>query len=348
MFCYLCPLDGSLVSIPVLVNSENATEKFFEFSVTAMREKMQPKTSSNKTIFWCIDEFELNAMSNPYWLQTIDGTLSVLRKFIEELAQTSANNFKDLAAIVDRTYAGIGILILGWQNLSTLSSIVPVLPFAAGLLSDRMILKNLYEGNIVIDPFIKEHLTTTAYDVRLGPYYYKPAKLLDYPYDPYDPKQVKAMWGSPLYAANGFIIIEALQTLLCHTIEMIGGKNGVTTQMHARSSIGRNFLTTNKCAGWGDVGFVSKWTMEITNTHPTTSIMLRVGERVAQISFVQTSGTIGNREYAGSYMSRKTMWQPSDMLPKLTPDIKQEPPQTSILTPPPNLGKQPPQPRKRT
>ena len=53
--------------------------------------------------------------------------------------------------------------------------------------------------------------------------------------------------------------------ILAHTEEVVGGRNGFTTSMRARSSIGRSCLSVCKCAGVGDVGYISQWTMEITN-----------------------------------------------------------------------------------
>ena len=79
---------------------------------------------------------------------------------------------------------------------------------------------------------------------------------------------------------------------------MVGGRNGFTTSMRARSSIGRSCLSVCKCAGVGDVGFISRWTMEITN-HSHAMVQLPVGLRVAQILFYEVGETF--REYQGKY-----------------------------------------------
>lgn len=62
--------------------------------------------------------------------------------------------------------------------------------------------------------------------------------------------------------------------------------------MKARSSLGRNFIEICKCAGWGDVGYVNRWTMEITNNSRYYTIPLVVGRRVAQIVFFETEGIL--------------------------------------------------------
>jgi hypothetical protein len=41
------------------------------------------------------------------------------------------------------------------------------------LLSDKAILKHIQRGTIVIEPFARECLSTSSYDVTLGPYFYR-------------------------------------------------------------------------------------------------------------------------------------------------------------------------------
>jgi dCTP deaminase len=79
-----------------------------------------------------------------------------------------------------------------------------------------------------------------------------------------------------------------------------------------------------KCAGWGDVGYINRWTMEITNNSRHYAIPLVVGRRIAQIVFFET-GHILNNDYSssGKYQSHQDLtkmkkeWNPSSMLPKL-------------------------------
>jgi len=100
--------------------------------------------------------------------------------------------------------------------------------------------------------------------------------------------------------------------------------------MKARSSLGRSCVAVCKCAGWGDIGYINRWTMEITNLSITTSVVLPVGARVAQIVFIYAGPT--RRQYVSKYqmdssLSRCTpdeavkrmesSWTPESMLPKL-------------------------------
>src|SRR5258708_6883370 len=121
--------------------------------------------------------------------------------------------------------------------------------------------------------------------------------------------------------------------LLCHTQEFIGGKNGVTTMMKARSSIGRSDVVVCKCAGWGDVGFYNRWTMEDTSGGFGMGLpeILIVGELVAQIAFFETGPTLGaTYGETGKYQTSSNLdemietWDPHQMLPRLWKDREEK------------------------
>jgi dCTP deaminase len=183
------------------------------------------------------------------------------------------------------------------------------------LLSDKRILEELEQGNIVIEPFERRQLGTNSYDVRLGDWFFLPNhNMVTVNFT--DEQDARAFWGEPHHAENGMIAIRSGDTILAHTLEVVGGSNGFTTSMRARSSIGRSCLSVCKCAGVGDVGFISRWTMEITN-HSHAMVQLPVGLRVAQILFYEVGETL--HEYKGKYGVREG-WTPQDMLPKLYRD----------------------------
>lgn len=233
------------------------------------------------------------------------------------------------------------------------------------LLSNTAIRRHLQLGNIVIDPFVEENLGTVSYDVCLGPWYYRercPAGRGGSSSSPqhrriynfYDGAHVERVWGSaPSYAipARDFarqanitlegiapdelvIPIDPGETILCHTEEFIGGRGGIiTTMMKARSSMGRNFIEICKCAGWGDVGYTNRWTMEVTNNSRWHTIPLVVGRRVAQIVFFEVE-PIENHDLdytrTGKYQScvdieeLRQIWVPQQMLPKMHRDREAE------------------------
>uniref|UniRef100_A0A7S4IAR7 dUTPase-like domain-containing protein n=1 Tax=Vannella robusta TaxID=1487602 RepID=A0A7S4IAR7_9EUKA len=218
------------------------------------------------------------------------------------------------------------------------------------LLSDKAILRNMEEGNVVIDPFTRENLSTSSYDVTLGQYYFResmpePGQGI---YNPFSEEMVGRVWGklqeaetiSEWYKRTGGLKLENIsdndrviwiapgETILAHTNEFLGGRNSVTTMMKARSSLGRNFIEVCKCAGWGDIGYTNRWTMEITNNSRFYSIPLVVGRRIAQIIFFDSEGTVEGSSYekTGKYQTTTDMetvkksWAPTDMLPRMYRD----------------------------
>jgi len=220
-------------------------------------------------------------------------------------------------------------------------------------LSDRKILEEIKKGDIIISPFRRENLATSSYDVTLGEFYFReqPTKYDHNIYNIWNKKHTDHVWGTvPTRAEKAsrvfekykfnwegirpedkIILLQPGETVLAHTNEFIGGKNHITTMMKARSSMGRNFIEVCKCAGWGDVGYVNRWTMEITNNSKHYAIPLVVGRRIAQIIFFETGPTL-NTDYTqkGKYQTStninelKKNWKPQSMLPKLylDPDIK--------------------------
>jgi dCTP deaminase len=213
-------------------------------------------------------------------------------------------------------------------------------------LSDRRILEEVKRGDIIIEPFDRRNLATSSYDVTLGEYYFteQHPQHFENLYNIYDKKRIDTVWGTkPRKAKPAKVALERYnfdyagidpddliillgpgETVLGHTNEFIGGRNHITTMMKARSSLGRSFIEVCKCAGWGDVGYINRWTMEITNNSNKYYIPLVVGRRIAQIIFFET-GEILDSDYAssGKYQSTQSLaklkkeWKPEMMLPRL-------------------------------
>lgn len=218
-------------------------------------------------------------------------------------------------------------------------------------LSDRKILEEMKRGDISIEPFKQENLATSSYDVTLGEWYFRehPTKHHHHIYNIWNKEHTDHVWGTvptraefarDIFAKYRFdwigikpndrvILLEPGETVLAHTNEFIGGKDHITTMMKARSSLGRNFIEICKCAGWGDVGYINRWTMEITNNSKHYAIPLVVGRRIAQIIFFETGPILAQKaDYTktGKYASSTNMkdlkknWKPEMMLPKLYAD----------------------------
>ncbi|MDZ4225893.1 MAG: hypothetical protein U1C66_00180 [Patescibacteria group bacterium] len=213
-------------------------------------------------------------------------------------------------------------------------------------LSDKKILESMKEGSIIIEPFKKANLATSSYDVTLGEYFFpeQTPKHFENLYNVYDKKHIERVWGNRAKRAkpakeilakykfeydsirpdDKIILLAPGETVLGHTQEFIGGRGHITTMMKARSSLGRSFIEVCKCAGWGDVGYINRWTMEITNNSTHYYIPLVVGRRISQIIIFET-GPILAKDYAkggkyqssGSVAQLKKNWRPTDMLPRL-------------------------------
>lgn len=225
-------------------------------------------------------------------------------------------------------------------------------------LSNKRILEEMENGNILIHPFKKQNLATSSYDVALGEWFFReqPSKYNHSLYNIWSKEHVDHVWNSEnpeqaVLAKEAFkkyrflwdgikptdkvILMKPGEMILAHTIEFIGGRNHITTMMKARSSMGRNFINVCKCAGWGDVGYMNRWTMEITNSSRNYIIPLVVGRRIAQIVFFETGEILekeNNYTATGKYSTSENIdiliknWKPQDMIPKLylDRDIKQK------------------------
>lgn len=226
-------------------------------------------------------------------------------------------------------------------------------------LSDKRIQEEMKKGDIVISPFERKNLATSSYDVTLGEWFFReqPPKYNHSLYNIWDKAHIEHVWGADkveraVTAQEAFkkynfdwnggirpddkvIVLRPGETILAHTNEFIGGKDHITTMMKARSSLGRSFIEVCKCAGWGDVGYINRWTMEITNNSKNYIIPLVVGRRIAQIIFFET-GPIEGKDYSagGKYNSSSELkvlqksWKPEMMLPRLwtDSDIKKKQP----------------------
>ena len=216
------------------------------------------------------------------------------------------------------------------------------------LLSQNQILKHLKRGTIVIEPFNKKQLKTTSYDVTLGEWFWReghPAGRATI-HNIYDANSTSNVWQGPFRAEPAGIIRKRLiaefknipdkarvillapgETILAHTQEFIGGRDICVAKMYARSSLGRNFIEVCKDAGWGDVGYFNRWTMEVTNNSKHYTIPLVVGRRIAQMVFYEVAPlTVKKIDYVGEggkYQSSqdikelKKTWRPEMMLPKM-------------------------------
>ena len=221
------------------------------------------------------------------------------------------------------------------------------------LLSRDQILRHLKNGTIVIEPFDDRNLKTTSYDVTLGPWFWREK----HPggrstiHNPYDEKSIGLVWSGPFEAErvgglrerlgqelknvkddDRVILLEPGETILAHTQEFVGGREICVAKMYARSSLGRNFVEVCKDAGWGDIGYFNRWTMEVANNSRHYAIPLIVGRRIAQMVFYEVAplakkeidyvGEGGKYQLSQDVEELKKSWRPEMMLPKMYLDCE--------------------------
>lgn len=210
---------------------------------------------------------------------------------------------------------------------------------------------------IIIDPFENSSLKTTSYDVRIGRFFFRQHRSEEsghHIFNPYDEQSVRDYYGEvqeaqpardhKLYSTGKewrgidpedlIILLQPDEMILGHTEEFVGGTKDAqtgrcfSTEMRARSSTGRVGFEACRCAGWGDCGYINRWTMEIVCTSKMP-IPLVVGTRLAQIVFFEVP-TLEDTDLYGYDPSRdhyqsggdieeiKNAWKPEMMLPRLS------------------------------
>lgn len=221
-----------------------------------------------------------------------------------------------------------------------------------GILSDLEIKKGLELGHIICDPAPRV-INGSSIDVTLGYNFYHAGGNEDGDtlFNPFDEADNRRYFGEAKVAKpwqevrrkigaravrdietiagipdeHPVIVLRPNERILAHTHEFIGMLPPGTTSMQARSTTGRIGLSACYCAGWGDPGYVNRWTMEIHNLNELAHIVLPVGYRIAQIVFSSTGPV--QIEYAlasGNYQqfsstehaAIKAAWRPEQMLPR--------------------------------
>lgn len=224
-----------------------------------------------------------------------------------------------------------------------------------GVYSNTDIEAAIARGQLIFHPYVEEHINGSSLDVTLGEWFYKTERSnLGGVYNPFDPKAVERYFEGPhraemhrewcekhgrkLFAGipedHPIIVLEPGERILAHTHEFVGVKGDATSTMQARSTWGRNGVAVCLDAGWGDPGYINRWTMEIYNMNQRDSVILPVGERIAQIVFY-TTGPVESEYHhlSGKYQDAEAdnleslikKWKPEQMLPRAYKDSRRKP-----------------------
>ncbi|GHU77008.1 dCTP deaminase [Clostridia bacterium] len=171
------------------------------------------------------------------------------------------------------------------------------------ILSGKAIHNAVKAGEITISPFSSSQLNPNSYNVRLGS-----EMLLQPAHMSIDPRFEQRLW--PLKTTddgNGaYFELNPGRLYLGHTEEIVGSDVYVP-MLNGRSSLARLGLQVHLTAGFGDVGFCGRFTLEFTTVNP---IYLYVGMEIAQFAF-HTVGRAGGEDeleqYAGKYQGSQTV-----------------------------------------
>jgi deoxycytidine triphosphate deaminase len=227
-----------------------------------------------------------------------------------------------------------------------------------GVYSNTQIRNAIKEGHIVCVPFNDAHVSHASLDVTLGYYYYRTGQAQKgYVYNPFDEPDVKRYFGQVQQAvahkdwaaANGVRLLDGIpadhpviplrpgERILAHTHEFFGIKPPGAYEVKSRSSWGRNGVAVCFDAGWVDPGYINRLTLEIYNLNEHETILLPVGERIAQAVFLETGEVEGNyglgRDdgFSGKYQVGVSLddliknWTPDQMLPRAYKDKRKMP-----------------------
>ncbi len=232
-----------------------------------------------------------------------------------------------------------------------------------GVYSNVQIKEAIKKGHIVFHPYIEEHIAGSSVDVTLGNWFFRTERPSEGGfYNPFDEQSVSQYFGDKpckaevhekwakkhgrslfanIPADQPIIVLRPGERILAHTHEFIGIKAPGTSTMQARSTWGRNGVAVCLDAGWGDPGYINRWTMEIYNMNQHESVVLPVGERIAQMVFYETGPV--DQEYkklSGKYQPDTSDdldalihdWKPEQMLPRAYKDKRRKPLKIEGLT----------------
>lgn len=227
-----------------------------------------------------------------------------------------------------------------------------------GIYSNIEISQAIENGHILCTPFNPLHISHASLDVTLGYNFYRIERMNDQTvYNPFDKNDVERYFDGPFKAMpheqwcklNGLkplnnipadhpvISLKPRERILTHTHEFFGIQPPGAYELRARSSWARNGVAVCFDAGFVDPGYINRLTLEIYNLNDRETIVIPVGERIAQAVFHHTGPVEGNygsgrnSGFSGKYQQGTDMdtiirtWSPDAMLPRAYLDTRNKP-----------------------
>lgn len=148
------------------------------------------------------------------------------------------------------------------------------------ILSDKEILLEIENGNILIEPFRQDCLGSNSYDVHLGRY------LSVYKNHQLDSRAHNEV--SEIMIPDEGIVLQPGTLYLGVTEEYTESHKHVPF-LEGKSSLGRLGINIHATAGKGDVGFCNTWTLEISCIHP---VRIYPGMPIGQLIYFTVKGEV--------------------------------------------------------
>lgn len=153
------------------------------------------------------------------------------------------------------------------------------------ILTGKEIKRQVYEENIVIEPFNDKQINPNSYNYRIND------EIMVLPSD------CKENQEKYIKIPEDGYLLEPKNVYLSTTYEMIGSKNYVVSLI-GRSSIARLGLFLQISADLSNLGSIHKWTLEMVCTQP---IKIYPNMIIGQVSFWKPEGKI--TLYQGEYQN---------------------------------------------
>lgn len=162
------------------------------------------------------------------------------------------------------------------------------------MLTANEILRQVKKNNIQIIPFNEKQLNPNSYNVLIGP------KLKVYERDAIlDPKEKNTCYQEIILDQRHGTILLPGRLYLGTTCEQIGSDKFISA-IDGRSSIGRLGMQIHLTAGFGDIGFIGNYTLEITVVNP---VRMYPYYPIAQVYFTKPTGKV-DFLYHGRYQNQ--------------------------------------------
>jgi dCTP deaminase len=141
------------------------------------------------------------------------------------------------------------------------------------ILTDKTIIDEIIEGNIVIDPLVRANIGTNSVDLTLS------NKLIMYTDQVLDVRKMNPY--VPFFIPEEGLILKPGILYLASTVEYTETLRHVPI-IQGKSSLGRLGLFVHITAGFGDVNFKGHWTLELACIQP---VKIYPGMKIAQICY---------------------------------------------------------------